>query len=56
MTRSVFEPCAHTKLDFCGMIRFFVVSFTVVILNAVLSGKGQCVWGREKKRNSGMVE
>ena len=40
------EPCAHTKLDFCGMIRFFVVSFTVVILNAalaVLSVKGQCV-------------
>ena len=43
---SVFEPCAHTKLDFCGMIRFFVVSFIVVILNAALaalSDKGQCV-------------
>ena len=49
MTRSppsVFEPCAHEKLDFCGMIRFFVVSITVVILNAalaVLSDKGLCV-------------
>ena len=43
MTPSVF---AHTKLDFCGMISFFVVSFTVVILNAalaILSDKGLCV-------------
>ena len=43
MTPSVF---AHTKLDFFGMIRFFVVSFTVVILNAalaILSDKGLCV-------------
>ena len=42
----VLEPCAYTKLDFCGMISIFVVSFTVVILNAalaVLSDKGQCV-------------
>ena len=46
MTRSspsAFEPCAHAKLDFCGMIRFLWLALLLNAALAVLSDKGLCV-------------